>query len=88
VIGVTLGTAISGVVGWQVPKAIAQSQLETAVHEQQALFCESQARADNPEASGLEPTARQNLAGKWAIMPGAKSANRSVTDACARKLGA
>ena len=87
-IGLALGTAVSGLVGWQVPKAIARSQLETAVNEQQALFCESQARADNPQASGLGPNARRDLAGKWAIMPGAKSAKRGVTDACARKLAA
>ena len=85
-IGLALGTAVSGLVGWQVPKAIARSPVEAAVLEQKALFCESQARAERPEPSRLELTAQHDLAGKWAVMPGAKSASRSVTDACAWKL--
>jgi hypothetical protein len=39
-----------------------------------------------PDTSKLDYSARNDLAKKWAVMPGATTADSEVTSACARKL--
>jgi hypothetical protein len=56
------------------------------VVEQQALFCATNARTEVPDPSKLDYAARNALAKKWAVMPGATTAEFDVTSACAKKL--
>lgn len=85
-IGLVMGPFITNFLGWQVTSGSAQRQLTQSVTEQQALFCESRARADVKEPGKLDYTARRNLAEKWAVMPGKTSAESGVVSACADKL--
>jgi hypothetical protein len=86
VIGLVMGPFVSNYLGWQVTSGSAQRELTRAVTEQQALFCEARARADVQEPGKLDYTARRNLAEKWAVMPGKKSAESGVVSACADRL--
>lgn len=85
-VGLVLGPFISNYLGWQVTSGKAQTQLNQAVVEQQALFCEARARADVKEPGKLDYTGRRNLAEKWAVMPGKTAAESTVVSACADKL--
>ena len=87
-IGLVAGPLISNSIGWQVTSSTARAQVHAGIVEQQAMFCEVRARADMPTAATLDWTARYELAGKWAVMPGSAPADSDVTSACARKLAA
>jgi hypothetical protein len=86
VIGLIAGPLITNMAGWQVTSGAAQSRVHAGIVEQQALFCEGKARADVAEPNKLEWSARSDLAKKWAVMPGATTADSDVVSACASKL--
>jgi len=86
VIGLIAGPIITSFAGWQVLSGTARDQLHAGMIEQQASFCAANARTEMPDTSKLDYTARNELAKKWAVMPGATAAESDVTYACARKL--
>ena len=86
VIGLIAGPIITSIAGWQVLSGTARDQLHTGMIEQQATFCAANARIEMPDTSKLDYSARNELAKKWAVMPGATAAESDVTNACARKL--
>jgi hypothetical protein len=86
VIGLIAGPIITSFAGWQVLSGTARDQLHAGMIEQQATFCAANARTEMPDTSKLDYTARNELAKKWAVMPGATAAESDVTYACARKL--
>ena len=85
-IGLVAGPLISNYIGWQVTSGTARAEVHAGIVEQQAMFCEAGARAAMPTAAKLDWTARYELAGKWAVMPGSAPADSDVTSACATKL--
>jgi hypothetical protein len=85
-IGLVAGPLISNFLGWQVTAGSAQTQLQAGLVAQGALFCEQKARAEVKEPAALDWKARSELAEKWAVLPGAKSADSAMTYECARKL--
>ena len=87
-IGLAAGPLISNFAGWQVTASAAQARLQEGLVEQGALFCEQRARADVKEPATLDWSARNDLAKKWAIVPGSPSADSNIAYECARKLGA
>jgi hypothetical protein len=86
VIGLIAGPIITSIAGWQVLSGTARDQLRTGLVEQQASFCAVNARTEIPDTSKLDYTARNDLAKKWAVMPGTATAASDVASACARKL--
>jgi hypothetical protein len=86
VIGLIAGPLITSMAGWQVLSGTARDQVHASVVEQQATFCAVNARTETPDTSKLDYNARNDLAKKWAVMPGATVAESDVTSACARKL--
>jgi hypothetical protein len=88
VIGLIAGPFITNIAGWQVLSGTAREQVAASVIEQQATFCAANARLAVADTSKLDYSARNELAKKWAIMPGATTADSAVTSACARKLAA
>jgi hypothetical protein len=86
VIGLIAGPILTNIAGWQVLSGTARQQVQASVVEQQATFCAANAHIAVPDTSKLDYTARNELAKKWAIMPGATTAESDVTSACARKL--
>ncbi len=86
VIGLIAGPIITSIAGWQVLSGTARDQLQAGMVEQQATFCAANARTEIPDTSKLDYSARNELAKKWAIMPGTTTAASDVTNACARKL--
>ena len=88
VIGLVSGPLISNYLGWQVTSSTARAQIHAGIVEQQAAFCEVKARADMKDPGKLDWSARNDLAKKWAVMPGQTSADSDVAYACAGKLAA
>jgi hypothetical protein len=86
VIGLIAGPVITNIAGWQVLSGTARQQVEASVIEQQAAFCAASARVAVADTAKLDYSARTELAKKWAVMPGATTADAAVTSACARKL--
>ena len=86
VIGLIAGPIITSLAGWQVLSGTARDQLHAGIVEQQATFCAANAHTEMPDTSKLDYTGRNDLAKKWAVMPGATVAESDVTSACARKL--
>ena len=86
VIGLIAGPIITSIAGWQVLSGTARDQTHAGIIEQQATFCAASARIEMPDTSKLDYTARNDLAKKWAVMPGTTTAESDVTNACARKL--
>src|SRR5260370_26477301 len=70
-VGLITGPLVSNYIGWQVTSRTAQADMRAGIVEQQALFCEGRARGDVPAPDKLGWDARNELAKKWAIMPGA-----------------
>jgi hypothetical protein len=85
-IGLIAGPIITSIAGWQVLSGTARDQVHAGLVEQQASFCAVNARTEVADTSKLDYSARNELAKKWAIMPGATKAESDVTNACARKL--
>lgn len=87
-IGLVAGPVISHFAGWQVTASAAQTQLRAGLVAQGALYCEQRARADIKDPAALDWNARNELAKKWAMVPGETLADSSIAYECARKLGA
>jgi hypothetical protein len=85
-IGLIAGPLLTSFAGWQVLSGTARDQARAGVVELQAVICAAQARTEVADTSKLEWTARSDLAKKWAIMPGANTADPDVAGTCARKL--
>jgi hypothetical protein len=85
-IGLVAGPLISNYMGWQVTSDAASKQLRAGVIETQAMVCNAQARLEVAEPGKLDWSARTDLAKKWAVMPGASTADSAVTAACSGKL--
>jgi hypothetical protein len=77
---------ITSYAGWQVTSGAATAQLRAGVVAQQALICDARARVDVQDPSTLGWSARRELAQKWAVMPGAPSADPEVISACTNRL--
>jgi hypothetical protein len=85
-IGLIAGPIITSIAGWQVLSGTARDQLRAGLVEQQASYCAVNARTEVAEPSKLAYSARNDLAKKWAVMPGATTAEFTVVSACASKL--
>jgi hypothetical protein len=85
-IGLVAGPFISNFVGWQVTSSAAHTQARAGIVEQLSSFCDVRAREAVNNPGKLDWSARGELAKKWAVMPGATSAESDVTNACERKL--
>jgi hypothetical protein len=85
-IGLIAGPVITNLAGWQVTGSQVQNQVQAGIVEQQALFCAAEARIEVPDTLKLGYGARDKLAKKWAVMPGAAATKDDVVSACARKL--
>jgi hypothetical protein len=87
-IGLVAGPIISGMVGFQMRSSTAQTLVHNGVVGQQAIFCADRARADTPNTVGLEWNARNDLARRFATMPGATATqvDYDVVRACADRL--
>lgn len=86
VVGLIAGPLLSNYMGWQVAGDDARARIRAGVVEVLAMVCDAQARLDNAEPSKLDWSARNDLARKWSIIPGAASADSDVTNACSNKL--
>ena len=86
-IGLAAGPYISNFLGWQVTSSTALTRERAGIVDRLAAVCDAQARAEVQDPSKLDWDARGNLAKKWAVMPGATSADTDVLAACAEKLG-
>jgi hypothetical protein len=86
-IGLVAGPFISNTLGWQVSADAARMQVRASMIEQQAAYCNAQARADAVESGvQLDWRVRTNLAQRWAAMPGSSGPSPDVVRACERKL--
>jgi hypothetical protein len=86
VIGLIAGPLVTSVAGLQVLSGTAREQTRAGVVELQAVICAAQARTEVADTSKLEWTARTDLAKKWAVMPGATTADPALASPCAGKL--
>jgi len=86
-IGLIAGPIISGFAGFQVRTSTAQAAARASIVEQQALFCAERARgAGTTGTAPLDWQARNELARRWAAMPGSTTADPDVVYACSGKL--
>ena len=86
-VGLVAGPFLSNALGWQVTAGSARAQVRAGIVEQRAAYCEAQARADVQERNGqIDWRVRNDLANKWAVMPGTKIVELDVVKACALKL--
>lgn len=85
-IGLVAGPIISGMAGFQMRTSTAQTQLRDGIVAQQAIFCADRAHADTPDSSRLDWTARNDLARRFAMMPGSSQVDYEVVRACADRL--
>jgi hypothetical protein len=90
-VGLIAGPIISGVAGFQVRASAAQAAARAGVVEQQAMFCAERARAATPGTAaldwrGLDWRGRNDLARRWAAMPGSTAVDPDVVHACSGKL--
>ncbi len=86
IIGLVAGPVLSGMFGLQVLSSTARNQVQAGLVDLQATYCATNARIDTADTTKLDYTARNDLAKKFAIMPGATTADFSVVSACAQKL--
>jgi hypothetical protein len=86
-VGLVAGPFLSSALGWQIGADAARAQMLSSLIEQQAAYCNAQARADVLESGvQLDWRVRTDLAMKWASMPGSPGATPDVVRACERKL--
>ncbi|MBC4015519.1 hypothetical protein [Siccirubricoccus deserti] len=87
VIGLIAGPIVSSIAGFQTRTSTAEAATRAGIVEQQAMFCAERARGAMPAGAAVpEWNARNELARKWAIMPGATTADPEVVYACSGKL--
>lgn len=85
-IGLIAGPILSGFLGFQVRTSSADAATRTSVIEQQTAFCSERARASLTGAVPTDWQARNDLARRFAVMPGATAADQDVVFACANRL--
>jgi hypothetical protein len=85
-VGLVAGPLFSNYMGWQVTGGTARTQMRAGIVEAEAMICNARARLDVSEPGKLDWSARNDLAKKWAVMPGATTAESDVTSACSGKL--
>ncbi len=85
-IGLAVGPIFTNYMGWQLTVGAADARVRAGIVEQQAGFCEANARVDVKEPGKLEWSQRSDLAKKWAMMPGRSAVDSDVVSACAGKL--
>ncbi len=86
-LGVFVGPFLSNAMGWQITPDAALAQARAGLVELQSDYCDLQARADIDELHGqLGWRVRNDLANKWARMPGSDKVEFDVVRACAQKL--
>lgn len=85
-VGLMAGPLVSNLAGWQVTSGTAHAQLQSGLLAQEASNCEARARGEAGDTSKLDWAVRRTLATKWALIPGATSADSHVVSECARKL--
>lgn len=86
-IGLIAGPIVSGFAGFQTRTSTAEAATRASIVEQQAMFCAERARGTMPAGAAVPAwNARDELARKWAIMPGATTADPEVIYACSGKL--
>lgn len=85
-IGLVVGPFVSNYMGWQVTSRTAREQAHAGMVEQQAAYCNIQARVDVKEPDKLDWSARSALAKKWASLPGTSATDSDVISACSDKL--
>jgi len=86
-IGLVAGPVISGMVGFQMRTSTAQTLVQNGIVEQQAIFCDHQARLENADAKALDWSARNTLARRFATLPpGGDRVDPDVARACADRL--
>lgn len=85
-IGLVAGPIISGMAGFQMRTSTAETLARNGVVAQQAMFCADRARADTAEPAGLDWSARNDLARRFATMPGGTAVDPDVARACADRL--
>ena len=85
-IGLMAGPLIANFADLQVLSGTARGEARAGIVELQAKICAAQARKDISDPGRLSWTARDELALKWAVMPGATTVEAGVARACALKL--
>lgn len=85
-VGLIAGPLITSFAGLQVLSGTARDQTRAGIVEVQAVICAAQVHAEVADTSKLDWNARADLGKKWAVMPGATTADPDVANACARKL--
>ena len=85
-IGLAVGPLLTNYLGLQLTRGASDARLRAGIVEQQAGFCEANAREDVKEPGKLEWSARNDLAKKWSVMPGRADAESDVVSACSSKL--
>jgi hypothetical protein len=85
-IGLVVGPFATNYLGWQVTARTAREQAHAGMVEQQAAYCNIQARVDVKEPDKLDWSARSALAKKWATLPGTSAVGADVISACSDKL--
>jgi hypothetical protein len=85
-IGLIAGPLLTSFTGLQVLSGTARDRTHAGVVELQATICAAQAHTEVADTGKLEWTVRSDLAKKWAVMPGATTADPDVASACAGKL--
>jgi hypothetical protein len=85
-VGLVAGPYLSNFLGWQVASSTALARERAGIVAQLASICDAQARTEVLDPSKLDQSARDDLARKWAVMPGGIIADPDVTAACAGKL--
>jgi hypothetical protein len=86
-LGVSAGPFLSNALGWQITPGAALAQARAGLVELQSDYCDARARADMDEPHGqLGWRMRNELANKWARMPGNDKVEFDVVRACAQKL--
>ena len=86
VVGLVAGPILSGMFGLQVLSSTAANQVDAGIVDLQATYCAANARTEKADANKLDYTARNELAKKYAVMPGSTTAETNVVNACASKL--
>ena len=85
-IGLIAGPILSGILGFQVRTSTAQAAARAGIVEQQAAFCNERARASEPAPAALDWQRRNDLARRFATMPGATTTDPDVVYACSNRL--
>lgn len=86
-IGLVAGPIISGMLGFQIRSSTARTLAHDGVVAQQAMFCATRAQAEAPSTGALDWNARNDLARRFAVMPGASGQpDYEVVRACADRL--